>query len=331
MYQGDDLFFVFYLNTNTYDPRLITDYVFICYDAMTFEEEWHCAIGNILNLKISTIVYDEASKLATFKLSNDLAYVLTNYETYVLPIQEEGCKVCISIQGGGTGLGFCNLTDDQISDFVSQVMEVMNTYPLDGINLWDKNSGYGTEGMPAMNTTSYPKLIKALREALGDDKLLTITDYEEPTEYFWDTEATGGIEVGDYIDYAWSGYNTRSEGVQIVDPYHQGESMVSSLHPRKPIAGLDPKKYGCLNLPWGTKEFIDTESRIIDWATQGYNPNNIILSEDMRTNLQDALESVWHQSLFLTASDLSLDTKFYVFDGYYLEYQSYYGKWLKDW
>ena len=49
------------------------------------------------------------------------------------------------------------------------------------VNLWDRNSGYGKEGMPAVNTTSYPKLIKALREALGTEKLLTVTVYEEPT------------------------------------------------------------------------------------------------------------------------------------------------------
>lgn len=53
-----------------------------------------------------------------------------------------------------------------------------------------RSAGYGKEGMPAMNTASYPKLIKALREALGREKLLTVTVYEEPTSTFWDTQAT---------------------------------------------------------------------------------------------------------------------------------------------
>lgn len=97
------------------------------------------------------------------------------------------------------------MTDTQIADFTSQVKEVVELYKLDGINLWDEGSGYGKEGMPPMNTTSYPKLIKSLREAMPD-KLLTLVDKEEPTEYFHDVTLCGGIEVGKYIDYAWHGY-----------------------------------------------------------------------------------------------------------------------------
>ena len=112
-----------------------------------------------------------------------------------------------------------------------------------------------------MNTTSYPKLIKAMRDALGNDKLVTLTDYEAPTEYFWDTGATGGIEVGQYLDYAWSGYLDNEKNVQIVDPWHQGQQYVSTDHPRKPIAGLDPAKYGCINIPW----YPQGTSRAIFW------------------------------------------------------------------
>ena len=75
----------------------------------------------------------------------------------------------------------------------------MDTYRLDGINLWDRNTGYGQEGLPPMDTTSPPLLIKKLREALGPQKLLTIVDYQEPTAYFDDTDKTGGIAVGEYI------------------------------------------------------------------------------------------------------------------------------------
>ena len=74
---------------------------------------------------------------------------------------------------------------------------------------------------------------------------VTLTDFEEPTEYFWDISATGGIEVGQYLDYAWSGYLNNEKDIQIVDPWHQGEQYVSTDYPRKPIAGLDPSKYGC--------------------------------------------------------------------------------------
>lgn len=113
-----------------------------------------------------------------------MRYVLDHTVKYIRPLQEHGSKVCISLEGGGSGLGFCNLTDEQIADFVAQVKAVIENYELDGINLWDRNAGYGKEGMPAVNTTSYPKLIKAMRESLGSEKLLTLTVYEEPTESF---------------------------------------------------------------------------------------------------------------------------------------------------
>lgn len=93
-----------------------------------------------------------------------------------------------------------------------------------------------------------------MREALGDGLLVTLTDHMEPTEYFWDTAAMGGIEVGKYLDYAWSGYLDNSKDMQIVDPWHQGAAFVSAEWPRKPIAGLAPAKYGCVNIPWYTGE-----------------------------------------------------------------------------
>lgn len=118
-------------------------------------------------------------------------------------MQDKGRKVCVCIEGGGKGIGFCNMSDAQIADFVTQVKVFITTYELDGVNLWDRGSGYGKEGMPAVNTTSYPKLIKALHEAMPD-KMLTVVDYEEPTESFYDTSLTGGIAVGELIDYAWA-------------------------------------------------------------------------------------------------------------------------------
>lgn len=52
---------------------------------------------------------------------------------------------------------------------------MIERYQLDGVNLWDEDGKYGKAEMPGMNTTSYPRLIKALREALPD-KLLTLVD-----------------------------------------------------------------------------------------------------------------------------------------------------------
>ena len=181
-----------------------------------------------------------------FSLSPDLHYVLENSARYIRPLQAAGRKVCICIQGGGKGIGFCNMSDAQIEDFTAQVKNVIESYGLDGINLRDEGSGYGREGFPPMNTTSYPKLIKSLREALPD-KLLTLVDKEEPTEYFHDAALCGGIEVGKYIDYAWHGYAEENQFLQIIEPWEK-ENPYSTFK-RKPIAGFSSDRYGSIVVP----------------------------------------------------------------------------------
>ena len=247
---------VFYVNTSEYSPLLADVWVITKEDLMnpSVPNLWDRTYGNIVNLRVVQIGYDEATERAMLVLNSDIRYVLEHADLHIRPLQDKGRKVCLSIEGGSTGLGFCNLTDTQIADFVAQVKACLETYDLDGVNLWDRNSGYGeVEGMPAMNTTSYPKLIKALRETLGSDKLVTLTDYEEPTEYFWDTEATGGIEVGKYLDYAWSGYMDSNEELQIVDPYVDADMAAQNgiiLHDRKVIAGLPREQFGSVAMPW---------------------------------------------------------------------------------
>lgn len=357
---ADQVFAVFYLDTEKYQPLLVDEYLMSKLDANTWENAWSeredglRTIGNIVNLNKVVLDYDAETGRALLNLGNDMRYVLDHIDKYIRPLQDKGRKVCICLEGGGTGLGFCNLTDAQIVDFVAQVKTVITEYALDGVNFWDRNAAYGKEGMPAMNTTSYPKLIKAMREALGNDKLVTLTDYEAPTEYFWDTGATGGIEVGQYLDYAWSGYLDNEKNVQIVDPWHQGQQYVSTDHPRKPIAGLDPAKYGCINIPWypqGPNTIKDYFTDIFFWRQAGNKQSNILVFESLRTLLQDNFESTW-------ASSIQVGYTYFADDGAWMiedtpwgpsimsdnEYSfdtsllgklpnggTGYNKWLKDW
>ena len=190
-----------------------------------------------------------------------------------------------------------------------------------------------------MNTTSYPKLIRSLREALGSDRLLTVVDYEEPTEYFWNTDATGGVEVGQYIDYAWSGYCSDSEPVQIVDPWHQGIAPVSTLHPRRSMAGLSPERYGCIlatSYAANISEEAVMATSVTEWVKSGYNPNGITVYYDIMSNRQDRYEgsgfrypdyilSAWFDSIFqINIGRLSNP----VIPGVN---NNEYDKWVKDW
>ncbi|HIY69270.1 MAG TPA: DUF1735 domain-containing protein [Candidatus Alistipes intestinigallinarum] len=349
LHDGSDLFFVFYINTKDYQPLLAQDYILQKWNLMTADVAWYCMIGNIINLRTVTIQYAESTSRALLDLGTDMTYVLDHATKYIRPLQEQGRRVCLSLEGGGTGLGFCNLSDEQIADFVAQVKAVVETYNLDGINLWDRNAGYGKEGMPETNTTSYPKLIKAMREALGTDKLLTLTVYEEPTSTFWDTEATGGIVVGEYLDYAWSGYNKNTEAVQLLDPWHPDESYISA-YTQKPIAGLDASKFGCINFPIypGTSDSEELLWRdpafIMDWVNASYMSNNIIVFEDLRTNLQDGYETQWDRYFATFCQYMDLESRYYLgsLRGYRYNFEmarlsllpsgaSGYGKWLKDW
>lgn len=235
---------VFYVNTDEYQPLIVSAWGVERMDNDTEADDFY-SIGNIVNLKTCTIDYETTTQRVLFKLTYDLGYVLEHKDKYIRPLTEKGRKVCLCIENGGKGVGFCNMTDMQIADFVSQVKEVVERYQLDGVNLWDEDNKYGKSNMPVLNTTSYPKLIKSLREAMPD-KLLTLVDKGDGTEYFYDIDKCGGIEVGHYIDYAWSGYCSPTEDVQIINP---GKETIYSKYFRKPIAGLKEECYGSVNIP----------------------------------------------------------------------------------
>lgn len=354
LHDGHDLFFVFYINTNDFQPLLAQDYIMRKKLARGTTVAWYDAVGNIINLRTVMLDYDAATGRALLNLGNDMRYVLDHAVKYIRPLQEHGSKVCISIEGSGKGLGFCNLTDGQIVDFVAQVKTVVEEFGIDGINLWDRSAGYGKEGMPAVNTTSYPKLIKALREALGSEKLLTVTVYEEPTSTFWDTQATGGIAVGDYIDYAWSGYNSESEAPQLLDPWHPELAYVSD-YTQKPIANLPEERYGCINFPiypalpmdmsMAVEQVLYTD--MLDWVPN-YKPSNIIVFDDLHTNLQDNYEAYWDVMFAGCCTVMDSENKYllgsrngysYILDKQRLDllptesgdWMGGYGKWKKDW
>lgn len=351
---------VFYVNTSDYSPLLADVWVVAKEDAMDVNVPtlWERTFGNIVNLRIVQIGYDEATGRAKLFLNSDIRYVLEHADRHIRPLQDKGRKVCLCLEGNGSGLGFCNLSDEQIADFVAQVKACLELYDLDGVNFFDRNAGYGeVEGMPDMNTTSYPKLIKAMREAMPD-KLLTLADYEEPTEYFWDTEATGGIEVGKYLDYAWSGYMSEGEDVQILDPWgvvdqSMGEEMGMMFpinnHPRKPIAGLQQSQYGAFAVPfYDVNNPANTEAigfmNLYIWRLCEWSANNILMFGDLITNLQGVYEGQWNQIVSMALSVFYPDGMDGVYlYGVYIAHSPnanvenpiatglYYGDYAKDW
>lgn len=268
---------VFYVNTETYQPLIASAWAV----QVDFWEPF--SLGNIVNLKRATIGYDASRERALLELGTDLSYVLEHRDKYIRHLQEYERKVCVCIENGGKGIGFCSMNDTQIADFVRQVKDVVEYYDLDGVNLWDEDSKYGKAGMPVINTTSYPKLIKALREALPG-KLLTLVDKGDVTEYFYDVAKCGGIEVGRYIDYAWHGYFSPVLELQIINPNPEGSAQAYSKYTRKPIAGLDEACYGSVIVPrYPIDNLILRDfaaKSIAQWKTQGNKKNNILVYGD---------------------------------------------------
>lgn len=310
----EDNITVFYLNTDEYQPILADIFAVEKMDGNTRERIWKRTIGTIVNLKPVTIGHDAATNRIKLTLGPNIRYVL-EHDARFRPMQDKKRKVCICIEGGGSGYGFCNLSDAEIPDLVFQIKAVVDEYGIDGINLWDRNSGYGKEGTPAMNTTSYPKFIKALREALGPDKMVTVVDHMEPTEYFGDTEATGGIAVGKEIDYAWSGYMREDEDVQLIDPWldpNEAMEMGITLLDRKPFAGLDPERYGNFAMPWYAfnnpyYENAEGYMNIIMWRAFGYRKSKIIVYADLISRLQNEYEQSIDNIISMTYSCIADD------------------------
>ena len=330
LYKGKDMMTVFYVNTSMFDPRLAND--------MVIETGWagdspKYGIGNIVNLRVASVSLDETSGRVSALPSNDLRFILEHYTERVLPVQESVRKVCICIESGGKGAGFCNFTDEQIADFTASVKRMVDKYGLDGINLWDRGTGYDKEDGTEMNTTSYPKLIRALRQALGNQKILTVVDYREPTAYFDDVQKTGGIAVGDYIDYAWHGYNNPNEFLQVVDPWAEDKPYHSKKYCGTKIAGLDHTRYGCIHwAPRKSETGFDLEPK--QWCEDN-RQNALFVFYDIESILQHG-----------GADGGSFFPGTFLRDAYNFKYQQemsrltnmegtgtslQYGKWLKNW
>lgn len=217
-----------YVNTEEMNPLMGNQFY-----VTTFDEDFNEITKTWLDIEVlrpAAIKFDKTTQRAILDIGPDMQYVLSNRDKYITPLQKASRKTLICITGGNTGLGFCNITDAQIADFLFQLKYVVETYKLDGVNYFDIEASYGKDGMPDVNPASYAKLIKATKEALGDGKLVTVACDAESTDLL--AVAQDGIEAGKYIDNAWSGIFDK-----VVDAYADGAEL-------KPIAGLEQSKYG---------------------------------------------------------------------------------------
>lgn len=337
--------FVLYVDTDIYDPRIATNVII----SDTNNEENKEYLGWIVNLR-PAYVKNEGGR-AVLTLGERLAESFADAQRYLLPIQDKGSKLCLTIEGGNSGLGFSNMTEAQIDDFVAQVYRLVYSNDLDGVNLWDRGASYDKaagSGLPEVNTTSYPLLIKKLRESLGSSKLITVVDDGEPTASFHDKALCGDIEVGGLIDYAWNGHYDPSEGPVLVDPYHPEHELVSKEYTHKPILGLDPSRYGCVTyskLSGSGNEMQLYEEFFMNYkgyVDAGNRQSDFYVLLDVISSDRDEYETCWTiytSLLFMILSDFQdmFQGDWIIKNVYYLDEngeersQGMYNKWKWGW
>lgn len=312
-----------YVNTEEINPLIGLQFTLWWFNMNTDEENTTTWIDMEV-LRKATIKQGALSGRATLELGSDLQYVLNNRDIYVEPLQKSGRKVLLCIQGGNTGLGFCNLTDAQIDEFVYQLRYVVENYGLDGVNFIDIEAAYGKDGMPAVDPASYPKLIKATKKAL-DKKLVTIACDAGSTDLL--SRAQEGIEAGTYIDYAWPAIFDKA-----IDAYVEGAEL-------KPIAGLAQSKYGGALLQthtdsWFNEHGNELTQELKELHFQHSESANVYAFWDMPSTMQGTERGAAAAFAILTAA--MTDDEF-MYDGmvYDLnltrEYMNFYGSFDKKW
>ncbi len=323
----DDLGFkiICYVNTEEMNPLVGMQFSVWCYDMLNDVEATKTWI-DVEILRKAAIKQHETNGRAILELGADLQYVLDNRDTYLLPLRKSSRKVLMCIQGGNTGLGFCNLSDEQITDFVYQIKYVCDNYQLDGVNFFDIDALYGKDGMPEAIPASYVKLIKATKEALGSERLVTVACDAESTDFL--AAAQDGIEVGQYIDMAWSGVFDK-----VVNPYEEGAEL-------KPVAGLETSKWGSVLLKiyndtqmYKNKEFL--KPAIIDLYRNHQEAANIFAFYDIPSTMQGTElgpGGTFNQILCEALTDENLEYDGMLYDTQITrEYMQFYHSFDKDW
>lgn len=201
MTKGSDIASICYVETNSANPLNVGSYTLANSRIPFFD---------IAILFASNIHYDAETDMPALHLNPNVKHLLENREIYIKPLQDMGIKVSMSVLGNWQGIGFSNMTDQQIEHFVKQCKDVVQKYEIDGVDFDDEYADYNNQySLPSRNATSYAKMLVAMREAMPD-KLITVyyistnkgtnNDY---TSVHGFKDLVDGIKVGEVVDYMY--------------------------------------------------------------------------------------------------------------------------------
>lgn len=141
----------------------------------------------------------------TLYINPAITTILENLEYNVIPLQNQGIKVVLSLLGGGEGAGVANFaSQDQAAVFAQEVAAVVNQYGLDGVDIDDEDAEYGCSGCADQTPTNQDSIgwfISALRSELPD-KLITYY-FIGPSS---DSLSQDPVSIGSQLNFSYNPY-----------------------------------------------------------------------------------------------------------------------------
>lgn len=141
----------------------------------------------------------------TLYLNDKLTPVLENggVNSYVVPLQEMGIKVLLTVLGDWQGIGVANMTDTQAEQFATILAYAVERYGLDGIGFDDEYANYSG----SLVSGSFGNIITKLRSKLASGKLITVFSYGNTSQI--------NSTAGALVDYAYTNFTTWNSTIGI--------------------------------------------------------------------------------------------------------------------
>ncbi|KAF2650470.1 carbohydrate-binding module family 18 protein [Lophiostoma macrostomum CBS 122681] len=147
--------------------------------------------------------------VVAFAMANATASFVPKVSIDTIRTEFKGAKVMIAVGGWGDTIGFSTAakTDDGIQKFATDAATMLSTTTADGIDIdWEYPGGNGADYKQTPNSAkqyeidAFPKMLQAIRQAIGDDKLLSIAVPGKQQDMIAYTNTTGPL-IWPYVDW----------------------------------------------------------------------------------------------------------------------------------
>lgn len=248
-----------YIETNDINPLNMGEYYFCGTNPKDYVVDHVVLFASNIRGTVSTVeLYHNPNQ----------TYILNNRNTLVKPLQDKGIKVLLGLLGDHTGVGFANLTTDQITSFANQVANCVDDYGLDGVDFDDEYAEYGKiSGTPLPSGDNFSLLITALRaNPKMSGKLITAFHYGyalnfnqnalNALDYMWPNFGSEYYPPSGFPDSKWASMSIQytqgipsDKEIQNAADYYNGYGVIMMFNVRNSDASgkmnnFAPKVWG---------------------------------------------------------------------------------------